>query len=134
MHADTAIAAIRKVLVQHPEVRLGILFGSVAKGKARTDSDVDIAISAPVSSVLPLMGELSLSCEVDVVRVETAGIPLLDELLQDGLLAYEAKPGAFAAWRSRTMMMLETDRPAYNRMRDAFLKRLAQGMGTARGE
>jgi hypothetical protein len=40
---------------------------------------------------------------------------------------YERMPGAGALFRSRTMAMLETDLPWYERMRDAYLKRTAEG-------
>ena len=36
--------AIARTLSEAGDVRLGILFGSVAKGTARTDSDIDIAV------------------------------------------------------------------------------------------
>jgi predicted nucleotidyltransferase len=131
MQVDEAGPQIRAVLALHPEVRLGILFGSVAEGKARADSDVDLAVSGPSSIVLALARELSieLGCEVDVVRLETAPIPLLDELLRAGIVVYEARAGDGAAWRSRTLAMLETDRPWYQRMRNAFLARLANASG-----
>jgi hypothetical protein len=43
----------------------------------------------------------------------------------DGVVVYERTPGAGALFRSRTLAMLETDGPWYRRMRDAFLKRVA---------
>lgn len=124
---EEAKTKVREVLERHPEVRLAILFGSLAKGTDHPDSDVDVAISGPSSLMLALGGELSLELgrEVDVVRLETAPIPLLDELLRTGIVVHELEPGAAAAWRSRTVAMLEGDRPWYQRMRDAFLARLS---------
>jgi hypothetical protein len=57
--------------------------------------------------------------------VNDAPIPLLEQIMLDGVVVYERTPGAGALFRSRTLAMLETDGPWYRRMRDAFLKRVA---------
>lgn len=36
--------SIQAALARHPEIRLAILFGSLATGEARPDSDVDLAL------------------------------------------------------------------------------------------
>jgi predicted nucleotidyltransferase len=128
------INAMGEVLAAFPEVRLALLFGSEAKGTARRDSDVDVAVEAPVGSLGQIAAALSsrLGAEVDVVRLETASIPLLEALIADGIVLHEGKRGAGALWRSRVLAQLETDRPWYRRQRDAWLQRVAKH-GFSRG-
>ena len=71
----------------------------------------------------------ALGVEVDLVVLGDAGVPLLDEIVRDGVVAYEATPYAAARWRTRALIDLETDRPWYARMRDAWLASVAaQGL------
>jgi hypothetical protein len=71
--------------------------------------------------------------DVDVVRLQDAGIPLLHKLIRDGIVVHEGTAGAGAIWRSRTLATLETDGPWYARMRDAWLSRVQEkGLGHGR--
>lgn len=128
------IQALAEVLASFPELRLAVLFGSEARGTARRDSDVDVAVQAPPASLGKIAAALSsrLGTEVDVVRLETASIPLLEALISDGIVVHEAEPGAGALWRSRVLAQLETDRPWYRRQRDAWIQRVAE-RGFSRG-
>lgn len=124
--------AVGRVLEGHGGVRVALLFGSQARGKARVDSDVDLAIDSSGADLLELASALTLALgrEVDLVALDDAGVPLLEELLRDAVVVYEAFPGAAASWRARALTTLETDRPWFARMRDAWLRRLAsQGQG-----
>ena len=123
-----SIEDVRRAIAKVPGVRLALLFGSRARGTERDDSDVDVAIDAPGVDRLTASATLSaaLQLRVDVVDLREATIPLLEELLRDGVVAYEASPGAAASWRSRILAQLETDRPWYARMRDAWLARVAE--------
>ena len=107
-------------------LEVAMLFGSLARGAARPDSDIDLAVFGSVDP-LALSGALSsLLCrEVDVVRIEGAPIPLLDSILRDGKVVFERQPGAGATLRSRLLASLEVDRPWYGRMQRAFLARVA---------
>ena len=125
---SSAAEIIRAALAGRADVKLALLFGSCAKGTARPDSDVDVAVeTAPGLDILTLGSLLSraLGREVDVVSLENAGIPLLEEVIRDGVVAHEGSPGAHARWRTRTLLTLETDRPWFARMRDAWLRRVA---------
>jgi predicted nucleotidyltransferase len=119
---------IRRALEGRSDVHLALLFGSAARGTARPDSDVDIAVDAPSADLFDLAATLvgALDLEVDLVSLEDPSIPLLEELIRDGIKLHEAWPGAFAGWRSRALTTLETDRPWYARMREAWLKRVAE--------
>lgn len=123
------ITALRSALAQRPDVRLALLFGSVARGVARPDSDLDVAVLGRDLDLPTLAGDLSLAAgrEVDVVDLAQAGYPLLRALLRDSVVLHEGAPGAAAGWRTRAILETETDRPWFERMRDAYLKRLAAG-------
>lgn len=119
---------IASVLARTPGVELAVLFGSTARGTARSNSDIDVALRGNCDR-LTLAAEISRECgrEVDMVDLDAATIPLTQAILRDGQPLYEARRGAYGEWRARAMMTLETDLPGYRRMRDAYLKRLAEG-------
>jgi len=110
-------------------VRFVLVFGSQAKGTASAASDLDLALHGAARERMPeLAAQLSerLGQEVDLVRLEEATIPLLEELVAHGLVAYEVVPGSAALWRSRVLAQLEIDGPWYHRMRDAWLSKVAE--------
>jgi predicted nucleotidyltransferase len=121
-------AQLRAALQRFPGVRLALLFGSQARGHAGEQSGVDIAVLAPRDDLPALASGLSESCRrrVDVVALEDPGIPLLEQILQDQKLLHEGEPGAYATWRSRALTIMDIDGPAYARMRDAWLARVAR--------
>ena len=123
--------ALRTVLSARPRVRLALLFGSRARGSAHAGSDVDVAVLAPGEDLLALGSALSraVGSTVDVVSLEDPGFPLLEELIRDSVLIYEAAAGYAARWRSHALSELDLDRPGFERMRDAWLARVAgQGL------
>jgi uncharacterized protein len=126
---DPVVEALRKALSGRKDVRVALLFGSRSRGRARPDSDADVAVLGRDLNLLRLASDLSAAAEVevDVVSLSDPGYPLLNALLRDGLLLHEGEPGAAAAWRSRAWLQAETDRPWFERMRDAYLRRLAEG-------
>ena len=119
---------LRHALTGRGDVRVAVLFGSEACGTAHAGSDVDVAVDAPEADILELTAMLSeaLSREVNVVSLEDATIPLLEQLVRDGIVVHEGYRGAGALWRSRTLATLETDRPWFARMRDAWLARVRE--------
>jgi len=121
-------ARLERALARHPGIELAILFGSQARQRATAESDIDLAVSARGIDLLAVAGGLSseLGLEVDIVALDATTIPLLEALIEDGIVVAERRPGAGAAWRSRALLALETDRPFYRRMRDAWLRRVAQ--------
>jgi len=88
-------AALQKSLIDHlapwPEVSLIILFGSLAAGQARADSDLDLAIDlgrplevrekmAMIETLADLTGR-----PIDLIDLRTVGEPLLGEILAGGI-------------------------------------------------
>lgn len=126
---DGVIDALREALRGRKDIRLALLFGSRARGRSRRDSDADVAVLGEDLDLLSLAADLSgaAKVEVDVVSLKEPGYPLLNALLRDSLVLHEGQRGAVAAWRTRAQLQAETDRPAYERMRDAYLRKLAAG-------
>ena len=90
---DTTIrAAIASVLERHPSVTMAILFGSLAAGRGRADSDLDLAVSttAPltVAARVELIDELAAAVgrPVDLIDLNQAHGPLLQQVLTTGRL------------------------------------------------
>ena len=85
---DTIKATVHTVL--GGGVRLLMVFGSCAKGTARPDSDLDIALDAGQSLTplqhMSLIGALAETTgrPVDLVDLRTVGEPLLGQILQHG--------------------------------------------------
>jgi len=129
MPADPAlVATLRSALAGRKDVELVLLFGSRARGRFRPDSDVDVAYLGKDVDPLELAYHLGLAVhlEVEAVDIHGAGYPLLMALLRDGMVLHEGERGAAARWRSRTITETELDRPGFERMRNAFLDRLAR--------
>ncbi len=109
------------------DIRVALVFGSRARGMALAHSDVDLAVLGRAVDLLDLGARVSLATgfEADVVSIEDAGVPLLDQILRYGVVVHEGVPHAAATWRGRALATLETDRSWYAVMQNAMLKRLA---------
>ncbi|MBL0219891.1 MAG: nucleotidyltransferase domain-containing protein [Myxococcales bacterium] len=88
---ETLVATARRVLAAGPPLRLAVLFGSQATGRARQGSDVDIAIlpcdpDLALKAELELAGALSsaLGREVDLLRLDRAATLLRWEIARHG--------------------------------------------------
>src|SRR5918996_3052657 len=88
---DPVIDALCRALHGRKDVRLALLFGSRARGRARPGSDADVAVQGRGVDLLELAADLSAAAriEVDVVSLEDPGYPLLNALLRE------------RAWRSK---------------------------------
>ena len=82
---------IQQVLTLHGDVRMAILFGSLAGARVTAQSDLDLAVlmGAPLSAEtkITLIGELSqaIGRPVDLVDLRSAGEPLLGQILKHGV-------------------------------------------------
>lgn len=86
-----SIAQAQQVLARHPHIELAYVFGSVARGTARPDSDIDVAVQAeqPLSAATRMqwIEELALATgrPVDLVDLRATGEPLLGQILKHGV-------------------------------------------------
>lgn len=82
--------AILAAISTQPSIRLAILFGSLAVGEGRMESDLDLAVDAGRSLTagekIALISELAgrTGRPVDLVDIQTVGEPLLGKILQNG--------------------------------------------------
>lgn len=100
------IGALREVVrvVAGSEVSAVILFGSIARGEAMPDSDVDLAVIAPrgwgkrVELEDSVRTRLGNGCDVLVFtraefdRLAAAGEPVVSDILRDGVALIGAMP------------------------------------------
>lgn len=83
---------ICQVLERHDAIRLALLLGSLAKGTAHHDSDLDLAVGADnpldVDETIELISELAkvIGRTVDLIDLSTVGEPLLGQILAGGRL------------------------------------------------
>lgn len=125
---------LRGVLAGGPALRLAVLFGSRATGRATKASDVDIGIvpfdpRLPMSDELALAAELStaVGAEIDLVRLDVDDPLLGREVALTGVLLAESAPGAFAAFRADAMSRWVDFEETIAPHRERMLKRLAGG-------
>ena len=100
----------RELRSRVPELCAAYLFGSVARGEARQDSDVDIGLlyQTPPDATLEgqpflLAAELEslLGRPVDLVVMNTAPADLVHRVLRDGILLFQLNPSARIAFEVR---------------------------------
>ena len=88
----TVQAAIGQVLARHPSIVVAILFGSLATGRNRNDSDLDLAVASttPLDPQIriQLIEELAvgLGRPVDLIDLAQTHGPLLQQILTKGRL------------------------------------------------
>ena len=88
----TVESVIRQVLAPHPSIVVAILFGSLAAGRERTDSDLDLAVAstAPLGpqTRLQLIEELAVAMgrPIDLIDLSQTHGSLLQQILTKGRL------------------------------------------------
>jgi predicted nucleotidyltransferase len=90
------------VAARHPALELLVLFGSRARGDARATSDWDFGyLGGPGLDVEQLLADLvtaTRSNAVDLVDLGRGGGQLRMRAAREGVVLFEARPGAFAAF------------------------------------
>jgi len=119
--------AVQSVLQSLPDIRLAILFGSLASGKARPDSDLDLALDIghrmEAGEKRALIEALAIATgrPVDLVDLRTAGEPVLSQILRHGQLIYGSNRD-YAALLSRHLI----DKADFAPYRDRILEERRQ--------
>jgi predicted nucleotidyltransferase len=87
---QTLSDSMQRVFSRHPEIRMALLFGSLAAGRARPDSDIDLAVAAgralTAAERTRLIDELAEAAgrPVDLIDLHVVGEPLLGQILKRG--------------------------------------------------
>ena len=112
-------ALIGALRAQLPQLDAVIVFGSVATGRARADSDVDIAVFGPAPYEAHLLFHARMACEqvlrrtVDLVDLRRAPTVLQMQVLRDGRYVWgenSALVGAFELFIFRSYEDLQIKR------------------------
>ena len=106
---DVAAILIRE-LAHETAVVLAVLFGSYAKGRARTESDIDIGIrwsaDLPTGMRERVINRLerAVGGVVDSIDLSEASPLLRMEIARDGVVLVEREPGAWSDFRAHAMI------------------------------
>lgn len=130
--------ALLGVLRSVPEVAVALLFGSRARGNARADSDVDVAVifvpAADGARRFALRCELSERLaramgvdRADVVDLEAASPLLAHEVLQHGRLLLSLDEPLRTRVVARQVMRYIDTAPMRRVLDDATFRRVAEG-------
>ena len=113
-----------------PRVELVVVFGSVARGRSRRDSDLDVAVrcdgSADLDALYLLLAPRFTTSLLDLVDLRRTGSLLAFQVARYGQVLYERDPGAFRSFQSlASRRYCDTDklRRAQRRSIHAFLER-----------
>ena len=88
---NPAIEKLQALLAEFPQIQLAALFGSLARGTERPESDIDIAVQSnkPLSAAerIAITEAIALAFNrpVDLVDLRKAGQPLLDQIVSTGI-------------------------------------------------
>ncbi len=94
MKCDELINDIAAMFARESEIRLALIFGSLAKGRARSNSDVDVAVAAdrPLNAEMKvrLIEQLAVLTgrPIDLVDLQTADGLILNQVLVEGRLVH----------------------------------------------
>ena len=83
-------ALLRDVLAGFPSLVLALVFGSVAQGRQRVDSDLDIAVAAhqPLTAVEKMDSISALGAQsdrpIDLIDLKVVTEPLLGQIVRHG--------------------------------------------------
>jgi predicted nucleotidyltransferase len=124
-HLREIAGELGSVLSQHPEVAAAYVFGSVARGDATPDSDLDVGIvfaqrGDTAREHVDLIGTLAAEIEgiggfreVDIVVLESQGPIFCHRVLSEGALVYERDPERRVDFESDTLVRAFDFRPTY---------------------
>jgi predicted nucleotidyltransferase len=128
----TELERIRGVLDRRGDVRLAYVFGSVAHGRARPRSDVDVAVlfmgdaKPGVMDVLTEDLEDAAGRRVDLIDLGTAPPLLAHQVVSTGTCIVCRHPGERAAFETRTVVRY-LDTAHLRRIQHRYLASRVQG-------
>ncbi len=134
---ETVVAHVRDYLSTQEDVLAAYLFGSRAQGRARPQSDVDIAVllREDLDSEARLFRRLSLGDAleqrlgrpVDLVVLNDAPLRLRHQVLRHGKLIFERDREARVEFEVRTGKLYADMKPVYDFYARATLQEIKEG-------
>lgn len=139
MDTNELLTRVQRALLPLADVRAALVFGSRATGRARPDSDIDIAVllaKAPRSeerknvswSLLTALGSELRSDRVDLVLLNEAPPKLAFHVLKHGLVAFARDPVELHRFRVRTYSLHADYEPVERFFREATKRRAQMAM------
>ncbi len=116
-------------LIADPNLDLAIIFGSMATGRARPHSDIDVAVypRQPFdhNALQDLSDRIALATgrPVDLVDLSRSEGALLRQILRTGRVLFTKRPGILGTLHERLLVWQEDFEPALKAMLSARLKR-----------
>jgi hypothetical protein len=139
---DDLVLKLGKVLAALPEVELAYLFGSRTSGRARAESDIDVAVlvteaaadngRAELARLFARLGRVVPSERLDVVLLNGAPSLLRHRVVSHGRLLFARAPQARVRFVVRTIQDyqdMQVRRELFYRRR---VERIHQGKGNGR--
>jgi predicted nucleotidyltransferase len=125
--------SLLRVLKRHKDVKLCLVFGSTARGRSSSESDLDIAIAGeeplPADKFLELSEEFSSETrrEIDLVDLMAATGPILKQALSTGVVVQNCDKGLYARLISRMLFNQADMMPYYYRTLKERRRRFLNG-------
>lgn len=134
MAAVDPIPAIIRVVASMPAIRLAVLFGSVAKGRARVGSDLDLGVLFDQGepgdlAALRVRLEREAGRVVDLIDLASAAPLLRMEIGRHGRVLLEREAGEWALFRAHAMIDWWDWEPTARMMRETAARRLREEAG-----
>jgi len=126
----TPVEKVKLALETVPSVRLAVLFGSAARGTARSRSDLDIGVSltdrVESSPAMQVALERAAGRPVSVIHLDNAPPLLRLEIARDGVVLIEREPGAWVRFRAHALIDWWDWAPTARMMHRAMAQRLRE--------
>lgn len=130
--ADRKLVEQLGFLAEEPILQLVIVFGSVALGKCRFDSDIDVAVycSSPMNPQQheQLVDQIASGTgrPVDLIDLSTAGGSLLRQIIRSGRIIFCKKTGLPGLLTQRVLDWQEDFEPQLADLYQARLRRFTE--------
>lgn len=127
---DGLLERLRQCVASLPEVRLAVLFGSIARGKAEPRSDVDIGVLLDPDTpdawdrVEVELGRAVGDRTVHVVFLKEAPPLLRFEIAKDGVVLHQDQDVLWTDFKTRAMLDWWDWEPIARRIEEALIARL----------
>lgn len=124
---------LESVFRRHPAIRAVYLFGSVAEGRGRTGSDLDLAVipadGFSADDKLDLLADLAREgfCDVDLVILDGNDLVLAYEAVRLNRLIYATPGFDQGSTYSRIVRMYLDFEPHLRAQREAYKQRIVHG-------